>query len=55
MSKEKRIEEMARTLCGEKEITCRECDSCDACEFWTEASVLCNAGTASRARQKVLC
>ena len=44
MSKEKQIEEMARTLCGEKEITCRECDSYDACEFWMEASVLYHAG-----------
>lgn len=43
MSREQ-IEEMARTLCGEKEITCRECDSCDACEFWIESSVLYNAG-----------
>ncbi len=45
MSKEKQIiEEMARTLCGEKEGSCKECDSCDMCEFWTESSVLYNAG-----------
>lgn len=38
------IEEMARTLCGEKENTCEECDSHDMCEFWAEASVLHNNG-----------
>ena len=44
MSKEKQIEEMARTMCGEKEHTCEECDSSDMCEFWIEASVLYAAG-----------
>ena len=46
MSKEKqKIEEMAKTLCGEKERDCRECYICGGiCEFWTEASVLYNAG-----------
>ena len=44
MSKEKQIEEMARTLCGEKEHSCKECDSFDLCEFWLEASTLYNAG-----------
>ena len=37
------IEEMARTLCGEKEKTCTKCDSFDLCEFWIEASTLHNA------------
>ena len=36
----KRIEEMAKTLCGQKEHSCAECDSCDLCEFWLEASIL---------------
>lgn len=40
MSKEKQIEEMARTLCGEKEKRCQDCDSYDLCEFWIEASTL---------------
>ena len=45
MSKEKQIEEMAKTLCGEKERDCRKCYICGGiCEFWTEASVLYNAG-----------
>ena len=44
MSRDKQIEEMARTLCGQKEHGCAECDSCDLCEFWVEASILCNAG-----------
>lgn len=44
MNREKQIEEMARTMCGEKEHTCEECDSSDMCEFWTEASVLYEAG-----------
>ena len=43
MSREKQIKEMARTLCGEKEHTCEECDSYE-CEFWIESSVLYNAG-----------
>lgn len=43
MEKEKQIEEMARTLCGEKESTCHECDSFALCEFWIEASTLYNA------------
>ena len=43
MSREKQIEEMARTMCGEKEHTCQECDSY-GCEFWIESSVLYNAG-----------
>lgn len=34
------IEEMAKTLCGQKEHSCAECDSCDLCEFWLEASIL---------------
>lgn len=38
------IEEMARTLCGEKEKSCAKCDSFDLCEFWIEASILHNAG-----------
>ena len=38
----KQIEEMARTLCGEKNA-CEACVSFDMCEFRTEASVLCNA------------
>lgn len=37
------IEEMARTLCGEKEKSCAKCDSFDLCEFWIEASILYNA------------
>lgn len=37
------IEEMARTLCGEKEKSCAKCDSFDLCEFWIEASILHNA------------
>lgn len=37
------IEEMARTLCGEKEKSCAKCDSFDLCEFWIEASTLHNA------------
>ena len=37
------IEEMARTLCGEKEKTCSKCDSFALCEFWIEASTLHNA------------
>lgn len=41
---EKQIEEMARTLCGEKEHSCKDCDSCDLCEFWVESSTLYNAG-----------
>ena len=44
MSEEKQIEEMARALCGEREHTCEECDSCNNCEFWIEATVLYNAG-----------
>ena len=44
MSKEKQIEEMARTLCGEKEKRCQDCDSYDLCEFWVEASTLHNNG-----------
>lgn len=44
MSKEKQIEEMARTLCGEMSNTCQKCDSYDMCEFWIEASVLHNNG-----------
>lgn len=44
MSIEKQIEEMARTLCGEKEQTCAECESCYRCEFWHECSVLHYAG-----------
>ncbi len=44
MSQEKQIEEMARTLCGEKEHTCNECDSDEKCEFWIESSILFNAG-----------
>ena len=44
MSREK-IEEMARTLCGEKKTSCHECDPYhDTCEFWIEASILFNAG-----------
>lgn len=42
--REKQIEEMARTLCGERNNDCLECDSCDMCEFWIEASTLYNAG-----------
>lgn len=42
--KEKQIEEMARTLCGEKEQSCAECESCYRCEFWHECSVLHHAG-----------
>lgn len=34
------IEDMAKTLCGQKEHSCAECDSCDLCEFWLEASIL---------------
>lgn len=41
---EKQIEEMARTLCGEKEQSCAECESCYRCEFWHECSVLHHAG-----------
>ena len=41
---EKQIEEMARTLCGEKEQTCDECELCYRCEFWHECSVLHRAG-----------
>lgn len=41
----KQIEEMAKTLCGEKENDCRKCYSCGGiCEFWMESSVLYNAG-----------
>jgi len=36
----KQIEEMARTMCGEKEHSCAECDSCNLCEFWIEAQIL---------------
>ncbi len=44
MSREKQIEEMARTLCG-ADRECRECYVCGGnCEFWIEASVLYNAG-----------
>lgn len=38
------IEEMARTLCGEKEKTCAQCESFALCEFPIEASVLVDAG-----------
>ena len=38
------IEEMARTLCGEKEKTCARCDSFGLCEFWIEASIFHDAG-----------
>jgi hypothetical protein len=41
---EKQIEEMARTLCGEKEQSCAECEMCYHCEFWCECSVLHHAG-----------
>ena len=45
MSKEKQmIEEMAKTLCGEKEKRCENCDSYRSCEFWIEASILHNTG-----------
>lgn len=44
ISKEKQIEEMARTLCGEKEKNCAECESCYRCEFWIESSTLHEAG-----------
>jgi hypothetical protein len=44
MSEEKQIEEMARTICGEKENDCIECDSNEMCEFYLEASILYNAG-----------
>lgn len=44
MSKEKQIEEMAKTLCGEKEKRCENCDSYRSCEFWIEASILHNQG-----------
>ena len=40
----KQIEEMARTLCGEKEQSCAECEMCYRCEFWCECSVLHHAG-----------
>ena len=40
---DKQIEEMARTLCGEKEHTCEKCDSDNMCEFWIEASTLYSA------------
>ena len=43
MSREQ-IEEMARTVCGEKENTCKECNSGKTCEFWIEASILYSAG-----------
>lgn len=44
MSREKQIEEMARTLCG-ADRECRECYVGGGnCEFWIEASVLHNAG-----------
>lgn len=43
--KNREIEEMAKTLCGEKENDCRKCYSCGGiCEFWMESSVLYNAG-----------
>lgn len=39
------VEEMARTMCGGAND---DCDRCNAhggiCEFWTEASILYNAG-----------
>ena len=44
MRKEMQIEEMARTLCGEKENRCEDCDSHGVCEFWIEASTLHSAG-----------
>lgn len=45
MSKEQQmIEEMAKTLCGEKEKRCENCDSYRSCEFWIEASILHNTG-----------
>ena len=44
MSKEKQIEEMARTLCGEKKITCDQCDSHKYCLFLIEAGTLFNSG-----------
>lgn len=45
-SREKQIEEIARTMCG-ADRECRECYVCgggESCEFWIEASVLHNAG-----------
>lgn len=43
--KEKQIEEMARTMCGGANDDCIECNThCGICEFWTEASILYNAG-----------
>ncbi len=52
MNREKQIEEMARTLCGEKEKTCTKCDSFDLCEFWIEASTLYNAGYIKQSEAK---
>ena len=45
MTPEKQIEEMARTMCGGANDDCIECNThCGICEFWTEASILYNAG-----------
>ena len=43
MSKEKQIEEMAHSLCGQK-YSCSECDSDYRCEFLIESSILHKAG-----------
>lgn len=40
MTMNEQIEKMAKTLCGEQECGCDDCNSCEGCIYWTEASEL---------------
>lgn len=54
MTDTKMIEEMAKTLCGEKEKCCENCDSYRSCEFRIEASILHNVGYRKQSEAETL-
>jgi hypothetical protein len=40
MTENEQIEEMAKSLCGEQECGCDDCNICEGCIYWIMASEL---------------